>query len=503
MHQIPKNLFILEMANNHMGDLSHGIDLIKSFSFLCQKYKNFKFAFKLQYRDLDTFIHPDFKNRLDVKYIKRFMDTRLSKNQFNQLVSEIKANGFMTMATCFDEISFDLFKEQNLDILKIASCSLTDWPLLEKAVLIDSPIILSTAGATIEDIDSVVIFFLNREKNFAINHCVGEYPTPDEKSHLSQIDFLKKRYPNIRIGFSTHENPNNIDLVKIAIAKGVDIFEKHVGLHTTKYPINAYSVTPEQADRWVQAAQYTLTVSGEGNTRSPENKSEKESLRQLRRGMFAKTKINAGDIINHERVYFAFPPNDTQYTANNFSKYSKFRASVDINVNEPISPNNALCINIREKLVMIAKKVKIFLLESKITIPAGVGLEISHHYGIDKFEEYGLVMITVVNREYCKKLLIVFPGQKHPEQYHKEKEETFHVLYGDLDLELNGKWRTLKAGDVVTIEPGIRHSFKSNKGVIVEEISSNHSIDDSFYTDKSIANNLNRKTFLNYWMNIN
>ena len=130
-------------------------------------------------------------------------------------------------------------------------------------------------------------------------------------------------------------------------------------------------------------------------------------------------------------------------------------------------------------------------------------MEISHHYGIDKFEEYGVVSITVVNREYCKKLLIVFPGQKHPEQYHKEKEETFHVLYGDLDLELNGKWQTLKAGDVVTIERGIRHSFKSNKGVIIEEISSNHSVDDSFYTDNSISKNLNRKTFLNYWLNIN
>ncbi len=503
MNKIPKNLFVLEIANNHMGDLSHGIDLIKSFSFLRQKYKNFKFAFKLQYRDLDTFIHPDFKNRLDIKYIKRFLETRLSKNEFDQLVSEIKVNGFMTMATCFDEISFDLFKEQNLDILKIASCSLTDWPLLEKAVLIDKPIIVSTAGATIEDIDSVVIFLLNRAKDFAIMHCVAEYPTPDEKFHLSQIDFLKKRYPNVRIGFSTHENPNNTDLIKIAIAKGADIFEKHIGLHTAKYPINAYSVTTEQADRWLLAAEYALTVSGDGNARLPENKSEKESLSQLRRGMFAKTKINAGDIIDHKQVYFAFPPNDTQYTANNFSKYSEFTAIDDIDTNEPISPNNALSKNIREKLVFIAKKVKNFLLQSKITIPSGVGLEISHHYGIDKFEEYGLVMITVVNREYCKKLLIVFPGQKHPEQFHKEKEETFHILYGDLDLELNGKWQTLKAGDVVTIERGIRHSFKSNKGVIVEEISSNHSMDDSFYTDNSIAKNLNRKTFLNYWLNIN
>ena len=49
-------------------------------------------------------------------------------------------------------------------------------------------------------------------------HCVGEYPTADEKLHASQIDFLKKRYPEVKIGFSTHENPDNNDVIKIAIA---------------------------------------------------------------------------------------------------------------------------------------------------------------------------------------------------------------------------------------------------------------------------------------------
>jgi hypothetical protein len=46
-------------------------------------------------------------------------------------------------------------------------------------------------------------------------HCVGEYPTADEKMHLSQIDFLRKRYTNVRIGFSTHENPDNTDLINL------------------------------------------------------------------------------------------------------------------------------------------------------------------------------------------------------------------------------------------------------------------------------------------------
>lgn len=503
MLSIPENLVIFEIANNHMGDVSHGKDLIREFAFLRKKYPMFKFAFKLQYRDLDTYIHADFKNRLDQKYIKRFLETRLSENQFNDLVREIKNNGFITMATCFDEPSINLFKRQEIDILKIASCSLTDWQLLEVSVSLNNSIIASTGGATIEDIDSVVTFLKNRKKNFALMHCISEYPTPDKNFHLSQIDFLKKRYPNIRIGFSTHEKPNNFDLIKVAIAKGANIFEKHVGLNTKKYPINSYSVTPQQADLWLSAASYALLVCGVGNSRLPENKLEKVNLQQLRRGMFAKSKIKNGDKITHKNIYFAFPSNENQYTANDFSKYTEFKAISDININEAVSVNNASYNNTRKKFFIIAKKVSDILAEAKITVPSGSQLEISYHYGINKFNEYGLAMITVINREYCKKLLILFPGQKHPEQYHKRKEETFHLLYGNVDLELNGTLHNLKPGELITIEPGIKHSFKSTNGAVIEEISTNHSIDDSFYTDQFIQNNQDRKTFMTYWMDLN
>lgn len=276
MSKLPNNLFVLEMANNHMGDIAHGIELIQAFGAVCNNYPEFNFAFKFQYRDLDTFIHPDLKNRMDIKYIKRFAETKLSREQFDVLLSEVRANGFITMSTSFDEVSFDMIEDQDLDIIKIASCSFTDWPLLERAVTIDKPIIASTAGANLDDIDRVVSFLKNRNKDFAIMHCVGEYPTADQKMHLSQIDLLKQRYPDVRIGFSTHESPDNVDLIKIAIAKGANVFEKHVGLNTEKYPINAYSVTPDQADAWLSAAKYAFMVCGEGIKRLPENLEEKE-----------------------------------------------------------------------------------------------------------------------------------------------------------------------------------------------------------------------------------
>ena len=67
-------------------------------------------------------------------------------------------------------------------------------------------------------------------------------------------------------------------------------------------------------------------------------------------------------------------------------------------------------------------------------MPDGACCELSHHFGIDRFEEEGATIISVVNREYCKKLIVLLPGQDHPMHSHQKKEETFHVLYGSRTL---------------------------------------------------------------------
>lgn len=498
--KIPEPLFILEMANNHMGDIDHGISLIRSFGKICRKYP-FRFAFKLQYRDLDTFIHPEAKNRNDIKYVKRFNETRLTKSQFNILISEIRANSFLTMATPFDEISVNLIEEQKLDFIKIASCSFTDWPLLERIAKTNFPIIASTAGASLDEINQVVSFFQHRKKDFAILHCVGEYPTPNEKMHLSQIDYLKKNFDGLRIGFSTHESPDNIDIIKIAIAKGATIFEKHVGLPTDIYPINAYSATPSQVDAWLLAASYAFNVCGEGQTRLPLNSEEKVSLKALRRGVFAKRLIKKGEIIKLEDVFFAFPPIEKNISANEWSKHTTFFAKNDIGKNNALTTNNVNRQDQRIHILSIVTKVNNFLKASNIVVPGAAHLEISHHYGLEKFNEFGLVLITVVNREYCKKLLVSFPFQTHPEQYHKKKEETFHVLSGEVHLKLDGVVSICRPGDVITVKPNVKHSWVSPTGSVIEEISSTHFKDDSFYTDLLINERKHRKTLLTYWMN--
>jgi sialic acid synthase SpsE/mannose-6-phosphate isomerase-like protein (cupin superfamily) len=501
MNNLPSSdLFVLELANNHMGDVEHGINVIQKFGDVCKQYPEFSFAFKLQYRQLDSFVHPSMKDRLDLKYIKRFHETRLSRQDFDRLVAEIRANGFLAMCTPFDNASVGVIVEQQLDIIKVASCSFTDWPLLEEIVKAEQPIIASTAGASLDEIDRVVSFLTHRNKSFAILHCVGEYPTADEKLHLNQIDLLRERYPSLRIGFSTHEDPNNIDIVKMAVAKGVNLFEKHVGVATDKYALNGYSAAPAQIQSWLEAVRYAKKVCGVRERTLIDNPAEKQSLQSLRRGVFARGPIRAGELINTADVYFAFPPQEGQFTANDWGKYAHFTATSDIALDGAIAPANALFRNDRAKVLTIADQVRGLIIRSGVVVPSGIDLEISHHYGLEKFDEFGLTMLTVVNRGYCKKLLVSLPGQHHPEQFHHKKEETFHILFGEVHLYLNGEKRVCVPGDVVNVPPGERHAFTSPDGSIIEEISSTHFKDDSYYTDESIMLNKNRKTLLTFWM---
>ena len=482
-----------------MGDLEHGINLINEFSKVCKKYKQFSYAFKFQYRQLDTFIHKDFKNRNDLHFIKRFKDTELKKNDFEKMLKAVRKNGYYTMVTAFDNESYKIISMQDYDLIKIASCSFNDWPLLEDAVTLNKPIIASTAGATQNEIDNVASFFFNRSIEFALMHCVAEYPTKDVNMGMSQIDYLQKRFPGVPIGFSTHENPDSFDFVKIAIGKNATLFEKHVALPTDKYKKNDYSVDPNQFENWLKAAIFAKKVCGPMHKRKSASKIELDSLNSLKRGLFSKKDLLKGQKLTADDVYLAFPPSSNQLKASDFSKHNQVYLTKNILKDAALTSQNTRTINTRTMIEKITNNVRKIVNKSSTHLPSKISMEISHHYGLDKFDKFGMVIFTLINRAYCKKLLILLPGQSHPEQFHKNKEETFRLIYGDLELKLDNKKNIMKLGDVITVNRSVIHSFKSKKGCIIEEVSDTHHQDDSYYLDSKIANNLNRKTFVNFY----
>ncbi|MEK7665088.1 MAG: N-acetylneuraminate synthase family protein [Patescibacteria group bacterium] len=494
-------LFIFEMANNHQGNIEHGLRIIREIYEVSKEFP-YNFAFKLQARDIPTFIHPDFQNRTDLKYVKRFLETKLTEEQFKILKDEIDKLGFISICTPFDEKSVDLIERLNFDIIKIASCSFTDWPLLERIVKTEKPIIASTSGVPLEGIDRVVSFLSHREKKFTLMHCVGEYPTLLKSLQLNQIDLLKKRYPEVEIGYSTHEAPDNFDSIKMAIAKGVTVFEKHVGVKAPEIELNAYSAAPEQVKNWLASAKNAFESCGVSGKRAEFSEKEMADLKQFRRGVFAKQIIQSGQKIDSVNVFFAWPSQENQLLANNMSKYADYASQKDINEKEPIMISDIKQSNKREKVYKIVAQTRKLLEEAKIALPDKLEIEISHHYGIDDFYNHGAVIITCVNREYCKKLIVLFPGQSHPSHLHKQKEETFQILYGDLAISLDGQEKEYKPGEVILVQRGVKHDFKTKTGAILEEVSTTHFKSDSFYEDEKITENKDRKTKLTHWLNI-
>ena len=79
------DLFVLEMASNHQGNLERGLSIVDQYSKIV-RFNNVRAAIKLQFRDLENFVHKDFINREDIRYVKRVNDTKLSKAEFAKLV---------------------------------------------------------------------------------------------------------------------------------------------------------------------------------------------------------------------------------------------------------------------------------------------------------------------------------------------------------------------------------------------------------------------------------
>ncbi len=300
-------LFVLELANNHLGSLERGLKIISDFAKVA-RYNNVRAAIKLQFRDVDNFIHKDFRGRTDIRYIKKTMDTRMSREDYAEMMEHIRKSGFIRMATPFDEKSVDLCVDLDCEIIKIASSDINDWVLIEKIAKTKKPVIASTGGTSLKDMDDLVTFFGNRNIPLALNHCVSLYPTEDNELEMNQIDFLVKRYPGITIGFSTHEYHDWTSSIMIAYAKGARTFERHIDIDSDGVKVSPYCTLPEQCDVWFQAFHKAKAMCGApgDQKRMPHNR-EIAYLDALVRGVYAKTDLPVGHKLTEEDIYLAIP----------------------------------------------------------------------------------------------------------------------------------------------------------------------------------------------------
>lgn len=346
-----ENLFVLELANNHWGSLKRGKQIVKEFAKVV-KSNNVRAAIKLQFRDVENFIHKDFKlngtgknlNSLSKRdrYIQKTTKTKLTYEELKELILYIKKHGCIAMATPFDEISVDWCTFLDLPIIKIASSDINDWVLLNKIASTKKPVIISTGGANDKQVDDVISFFINRQIPIAVNHCVSKYPSENNELELNQIDYLKTKYPNLTIGFSTHEYNDWHSSMLISYAKGARTWERHIDIPYPKdheqTEVSSYCSLPHQIDEWFKAFNRAVVMCGtSSHVRRVVDAKETNYLESLHRGLYLKNNVDKGSKITINDLYGAIP---CQHEIGQFS--SRDFIEMDTIVNKNLTKDSPL-----------------------------------------------------------------------------------------------------------------------------------------------------------------
>jgi sialic acid synthase SpsE len=348
-----ENLFVLELANNHWGKIDRGLKIIRDHGSIV-RFNNVRAAIKLQFRDVDQFIHPDFKGTDELRYIKKTEATKLTISDFIRMVEEIRNVGCIPMATPFDEASVDLCVELNMPIIKIASSDMNDWILIEKIASTRRPTIVSTGGASEKDLDDLVRFFEKRNIPLALNHCVSLYPSEDGELYLDQINYLSRRYPGHVIGFSTHEYHDWQSSMLISYGKGARTWERHIDVDYDGISVSAYCSLPEQCDVWFKAFHKAREMcGGVSDSRRVISRKETEYLDALVRGAYARKDLEPGYLFSKQRFeedfYLAIPLHKGQLSCREVMNGEKLIKGLKANdkltidhIDGPYSENQAL-----------------------------------------------------------------------------------------------------------------------------------------------------------------
>lgn len=157
----------------------------------------------------------------DLKYALEF-----GLHEFNLIEMYCREKGIMWFGSSWDGHSAHFLNGFDVPCHKIASACLTHTDLLRRVRSNKKPVILSTGGSTLDQVEKAVEVL--GTKDLVILHCVANYPCADEEINLNVINTLRKHFPEVPIGYSGHEQGILPSLV--AVSMGACVVERHITL---------------------------------------------------------------------------------------------------------------------------------------------------------------------------------------------------------------------------------------------------------------------------------
>jgi len=259
---------IAEIGHNHGGNVETAQKMIHVAA-ACGAQ-----AAKFQVRDnrtlySDALLNQPYEN--ENSYGKTYGEHRealeLRFTELSACVHEGTTSGVDVFATAFDEKSADRIVSLGMCAIKIASGGLTDLPLLTHVRSLGLPIILSTGGGTLRDIDRAVATITVKTSQLAVLHCTAAYPVRDfTELNLKCIQTLRDAYPELVIGWSGHDS--GIAMSVAAYTLGARVIEKHFTLNrASKGTDHAFSLEPSGLSKLCRDLARAHAALGDGTKR--------------------------------------------------------------------------------------------------------------------------------------------------------------------------------------------------------------------------------------------
>ncbi|RUO65931.1 N-acetylneuraminate synthase [Pseudidiomarina planktonica] len=300
----PLNPYIIaEIGVNHEGDKKLAKRLIreaKEGGAHAAKFQSYK-AGKIASKDSPAYWDQT-KEKTDSQYKLFLKYDSFEPEDYQELAEYCQELGIDFLSTPFDLDAVD-FLDPLMPLFKIASADITNIPLIRKCASKKKPLIMSTGGSSLPEIENAVqTAKAAGAKDIVLLHCVLNYPTPEDNAQLGMIPVLARTFPECLIGYSDHVVPDEtISALEASILLGACVLEKHF-THDKSLPGNDHyhaMDTIDLAEFVRKATKYRTLVAGESKDLAKEEAARKHARRSivLARDMTKGEIINENDII--------------------------------------------------------------------------------------------------------------------------------------------------------------------------------------------------------------
>lgn len=299
-----KTIIIAEAGVNHNGSIDTakqlvnvavdaGVDYIKFQTFKARNLVSANAA-KAEYQKQNT-------QNADETQLAMLKQLELSYEEQLALVDYCKARHIKFFSTAFDLESIDFLASLHLDLWKIPSGEITNYPYIRKIAQHGQPVILSTGMCEMKEIaDAVRVlkeFGLTKEK-ITILHCNTEYPTPMSDVNLRAMNDIKDTF-GVEVGYSDHTM--GIEVPIAAVAMGATVIEKHFTLdRTMNGPDHKASLEPNELKDMVAAIRNIELALGSNHKHV--TASEQKNIAIARKSIVAATNIRKGELFTENNL---------------------------------------------------------------------------------------------------------------------------------------------------------------------------------------------------------